>query len=61
MTAQDDLAEDTAWMVGRYEPRVNVAGVTVRTDDAKMRRVVVDVDINEDCMNDLSKRTRRDL
>ena len=46
MTAQDDLAEDTAWMVGCYEPRVNVAGVTVRTDDAKMGGVVVDVDIN---------------
>ena len=46
MTAQDDLAEDTAWMVGCYEPRVNVAGVTVRTDDAKMGGVMVDVDIN---------------
>lgn len=45
-TARADLEEDTAWMVGRYEPRVNVAGVTVRTDDAKMGGVVVDVDIN---------------
>lgn len=32
--AQQDLAEDTAWMVGAYEPRVTVNGVEIQADDA---------------------------
>ena len=44
-TARADLEEDTAWMIGRYEPRVTVESVDVRETDAQMGAVEVQINI----------------
>lgn len=45
--AQKELAEDTVWMIGTYEPRVVVRGVNVETTDAALGNVSVRVDLAE--------------
>lgn len=45
--AQKELAEDTVWMIGVYEPRVIVRGVNVETTDAALGNVSVRVDLAE--------------
>ena len=45
--AQKEIAEDTAWMIGTYEPRVVVRGVSVETTDAALGNISVRVDIAE--------------
>lgn len=40
---QEDLAEDTAWMVSTYEPRVTVEGVDVAAENAVNGRINVTV------------------
>ena len=45
--AQKELAEDTAWMIGVYEPRVAVRSVSVETTNAALGSVSVRVDLAE--------------
>ena len=47
LEAMQELAEDTAWMVGVYEPRVTVRGVSVATTDAARGDVSVQLDLAE--------------
>lgn len=47
LDGQRELAEDTAWMIGTYEPRVAVRGVNVETTDAALGNVSVRVDLAE--------------
>lgn len=47
LDGQRELAEDTVWMIGVYEPRVIVRGVSVSTTDAALGNVSVRVDLAE--------------
>lgn len=47
LDGQRELAEDTVWMIGVYEPRVIVRGVSVATTDAALGNVSVRVDLAE--------------
>lgn len=47
LDGQRELAEDTVWMIGVYEPRVIVRGVSVATTDAALGNVSVRIDLAE--------------
>lgn len=47
LEARQELAEDTAWMIGVYEPRVTVREVSVSTTDAALGDVSVQLDLAE--------------
>lgn len=47
VSAQKELAEDTAWMVATYEPRVTVRGIDIQTTNAALGGVAVQLDLVE--------------